>query len=957
MDTSGTIATIAGIGEAGHSGDGGPAVQARLDSPSGVALDGAGNLYIADGFNHRIRRVDTSGTITTIAGTGKAGHSGDGGPAVQARLNSPSGLTLDGAGNLYVADGFNHRIRRVDTSGAITTVAGTGESGLERGGYGGDGGPAVAARLNLPVGVALDRSGNLYIADKENHRIRRVDASGIITTIAGIGPGQFSGRDRPANVAALHRPGAVAVDRSDNLYIADSGYHHVRRVSTTGRMTTIAGTSSGNRPTDGGYNGDSGPARGVRLNSPLGLALDGSGNVYVADSANHRIRVLARPPRAPHLLTVRAVSSSRIHLVWQDNSTNERGFRIERRRAGTGRWFEIATVVTNVTTFLDEGLKPLTSYHYRVQAFNITGASATSNLVMGRTLAPSPPTLTGFSPKRGPAGTRVTLFGTRLLEATSVEFNGVSATEFDVLSGTSIDAIVPRGATSGPISVSGPGGTAVSTDSFNVTTGIQSRLFIPIVLRSPGRKPGSFFTSELTLTNRGTTTATVNFTYRAAFGRGSGTAVDSLGAGRQQVIPDVMAYLTSLGVPIGSGSAGGTLAVDFSNVSSPSAAAVTVRVSTPVEEGSGRAGLAFPGLSPDGLLAGPVFVTGLRQNRQDRSNLAVQNAGVSGEESITLRVTVFSGDPAEPGTLLLPVLTLPPGGFHQYNGILTDAGFDNGYVKVERVEGTAPYYAYGVINDNFNSDGSFVFPVRENSLVGKRGQTLPVIIETRDFASELTVTNFSRVPKTVDFRFVAEAVKTDGDTARFSLNLEAGEQRILPRIVDWMREQNVKGIGAADRSFMGAVFATVAEGDMNGIMMGARTGAPDTRGGQYSLFYHGVPYGSATIESAWIYGLQQNEENRSNLALVNTGEVDDSDVTFEIDIYDGEGDSGPRTRSIELAPRRWHQLNGILGGRRQGYVEVRKVSGNNPFIAYGVINDGARRGQRSGDGAFIFSQP
>ena len=349
----------------------------------------------------------------------------------------------------------------------------------------------------------------------------------------------------------------------------------------------------------------------------------------------------------------------------------------------------------------------------------------------------------------------------------------------------------------------------------------------------------------------------------------------------------------------------------------------------------------------------------MRQNRQDRSNLAVQNAGDAGEESVTLRVTVYSGDPASAvKSLVLPdLLTLKPGGFHQYNGILTEAGFDNGYVKVERVEGAAPYYAYGVINDNFNSDGSFIFPVREDSLSGKRGQTLPVIIETKDFASELMVTNFSAAPKTVDFRFVAEAVETDGDTAGFSLRLEAGEQRILPGIVDWLREQEVEGIGAVGEALVGAVFATVAEGDMSGIVMGARTGSPDTRGGQYSLFYNGVPYGSASTTSAWIYGLQQNEENRSNLALVNTGEVDDGEIVLEIDIYDGEGDSEPRTKSVTLRPRRWHQLNGILGNRRQGYVEVRKTMGDNPFITYGVINDGGRPGQRSGDGAFLLSQP
>ena len=316
---------------------------------------------------------------------------------------------------------------------------------------------------------------------------------------------------------------------------------------------------------------------------------------------------------------------------------------------------------------------------------------------------------------------------------------------------------------------------------------------------------------------------------------------------------------------------------------------MTTRTTTAVPDG--RAGLAYPGIAQDEGFQEAVYLCGLRENRQDRSNVAVQNTGDSSEGDLTLRVTVYSGDSAAPGSsLVLPDLSLPPGGFHQYNGILNEAGFDNGYVKVERMSGTAAYYAYGVINDNFNSDGSFVFPLTESSLVGKTGQTLPVIIETGAFQSELTVTNFSASEKTVEFSFVADAVATGNDTAEFSLRLKAGEQTILPNLVDWLRQEEVAGIGPAGRAFVGALFATPAEGDLSGIVIGARTGAPDKRGGQYSLFYNGVPYGAASVESAWIYGLQQNAENRSNLALVNTGEIDDSSSTFEITIYDGSGE-------------------------------------------------------------------
>ena len=977
VDTSGIITTIAGTGEfkesptfyegriGGYSGDGGPAVGARLNFPRAVAVDGSGNLYIADDGNHLIRRVDTGGIITTIAGTGEGtgeeryyqgGYSGDGGAAVEARLYGPIDLAVDGAGNLYIADSSNHCIRRVDASGIITTVAGVGNSG-----YSGDGGPAVDAQLRFPNGIDVDEAGNLYIADSGNDRIRQVDASGIITTIAGVGIGRLNRRDGPASLAAMDRVGDVAVDSAGNLYIADTGNQHIRRVDTRGIITTIAGTTNILGYAAVGYNWDSGPAFEVRLAEPFGIAADKSGKVYIADTMNHRIRVLTRPPRplvAPTHLKATTISFQKINLSWQDNSDGEEGFRVQRRVDGSSAWIDIGTTDANVTTYSDTGLEPTTIYNYRVRAYRQDVTSDFSNEAQATTPKVYAPTLTRIAPTRGPVGTRVTITGTHFLGATAVKFNAIPAVRFEVVSGSRIEGVVPPDFTSGPVSVVTPGGTAVSTEAFTVTdTGIHSRLFVPIVLRNQGRTPGSLFTSELILTNQGSTTAAVHYTYTAAFGGGSGTAVDVLEAGRQRVIPDAIAYLTSLGVPIESGSVGGTLVVDFSNLSLPSDAAVTVRVATPVEEGNGRAGLAFPGLHPDGLLTGPAFITGLRQNRQDRSNLAVQNAGVGGEKSITLRVTVFSGDPASGGRSVdLPDLSLPPGGFHQYNGILTEAGFDNGYVKVEPVAGTAPYYAYGVINDNFNSDGSFVFPVIEFSLVGTTGQTLPVIIETGNFQSELILTNFSASEKTVDFSFVAEAVETGDDTATFSLELKAGEQRILPNIVEELRQQEATGIGRANRAFVGALFATVAEGDMSGILIGARTGAPDQRGGQYGLFYNGVPYGSASTESAWIYGLQQNKENRSNLALVNTGEIDDSSSTFEITIYDGSGERQPRTRSVTLGPRRWTQENGILGSIRQGYVQVRKTSGDNPFVTYGVVNDGGRPGERSGDGALLPAQ-
>lgn len=280
--TPGTIQTVAGNGSQTISGDGGPALQAGLNVPVDVYVDQAGNLFITDQFNNRIRKVAPNGTISTVAGTGVAGFSGDGGPAIDAEINTPTGIRGDNSGNLYIADVVNQRIRKVDSSGIITTFAGNGNKG-----YGGDGGLAIDASFYNAVRVAIDPSGNVLVADQSDHRIRRIAPSGLITTIAGNGVGAFSGDGGPAINASLNNPTAVAVDGGGVIYISDQFNQRIRKIALDGTITTIAG--NGNP----GFGGDGGPANAAILNYPGGITVDAAGNLYFNDDINFRTRMIA----------------------------------------------------------------------------------------------------------------------------------------------------------------------------------------------------------------------------------------------------------------------------------------------------------------------------------------------------------------------------------------------------------------------------------------------------------------------------------------------------------------------------------------------------------------------------------------------------------------------------------------------------------------------------------------
>lgn len=301
---SGSIATLAGDGTPGYLGDSGLALNASLSSPTGLAFDPAGNLYIADTKNNNVRSVNPSQVITTFAGIGTCGFGAEGAPAILTPLCGPQGAVVDLAGNNYIADTENNRVIMVDSAGNIQIVAGNGTAGDAGAGNTGFG------ELYEPQGVALDSEGNLYIADTQNHRIRMLTPGSTISTIAGTGTPGFSGDGGAATAAELNAPSQVAVDASGNIYIADTQNHRVRMVTTDGNINTIAGTG------DAAYNGDDGPAVQIALSSPYGVALDGQGNVYVADTGNNRVRMLSTsqavvtPPPPAQLITVTVANAA-----------------------------------------------------------------------------------------------------------------------------------------------------------------------------------------------------------------------------------------------------------------------------------------------------------------------------------------------------------------------------------------------------------------------------------------------------------------------------------------------------------------------------------------------------------------------------------------------------------------------------------------------------------------------
>jgi Zn-dependent metalloprotease len=493
---------------------------------------------------------------------------------------------------------------------------------------------------------------------------------------------------------------------------------------------------------------------------------------------------------------------------------------------------------------------------------------------------------------------------------------------------------------------------------------VRNAVFVPVILSTPGLN-GSYYTTETTLTNHSNVNFTLQFTYlpsspSTGSSGGAGTVTASLAAGVQWTIPDTIAYLRQEGLSIPeSGTRVGILSIQPVHNNLQHLTQLRVMARTTTRTLNGQAGVAYSGIRVTEGLNGAAFLCGLRENNTDRSNLAVENLGTTADGDIRLHLTVFNGDNG--ASQPLPEVTLVPGEFAQISRILVSNGLNltNGYVKVERTGGTAPFYAYAVINDQRNSDGSFISPLPVTRDVAPR-LTLPVVVEVNTFSSEVMLTNCSGKNKTIQFEYSAQALTTEKHSTQFSVEIPAGRQISLPNFVQYLRHQGIPGLPLAGTTLAGPLVATSSDGDLNGIFLGARTSTPG-EGGSFGVFNAAMPDNALPRAGACVYGLQQNETNRSNLGLVNLSPAGGSIGDFMIDIINGDTGAVATTFYQTLPGMSWVQMNSILADKAPGvtscYVCVSRMDSLAPFILYGVINDGGAPGQGTGDGAFLTAIP
>ena len=511
------------------------------------------------------------------------------------------------------------------------------------------------------------------------------------------------------------------------------------------------------------------------------------------------------------------------------------------------------------------------------------------------------------------------------------------------------------------LTVTGPGGTSGATVAVNVSGAFftVTRL-VPIVLDVAGLG-GASYSTELTLANRGTLTADVQLAYTAASAlsaAGSGSVATTLGPGQQLVIPDTIAYLRTQGlaIPSNGSSQGGALLVTFTGLSSADVAFASARTTTP--SGSGRTGLSYAGARvddvnvPSGVQTGSSWLYGLRENSADRTNLALVNGSTS--SAITLAVTLFNG--AGSGSFRLsPDVSLGPGQWRQIGSVLSQAGFAAGYARIDLLSGPGPYYAYAVFNDNVTNDGSFVPPGTGSPL--SEPLTLPVLVETPVFQSELVLTNSSATAQTATLTYAESLTPSLGAGGSAVVPLAAGAQMIIPDAIDFLRLQGVSIGPTGSAPYAGSLSVTFrTNGTLSSGFAGARVFSAAPAGGEYGVFYPAFGLSASAASAAWVFGLQHTTSTRSNLAVTNVGDAG-GNITFHLEVYDGNtGRLAGISADDTLGPLAWLQVNDVLAayGVSNGFARVVVTAGTSHVLAYGIVNDGATPASGgTNDGSFL----
>jgi Concanavalin A-like lectin/glucanases superfamily len=499
----------------------------------------------------------------------------------------------------------------------------------------------------------------------------------------------------------------------------------------------------------------------------------------------------------------------------------------------------------------------------------------------------------------------------------------------------------------GLASAAGVGATAFGTTNTGTRT-----FFVPVVLKNQ-------YSSEITFTNRGTTTATVSMQYTATSGGGSGTATSfTLAPGRQRVEADAIDFLSLQGLPIdATGTRLGTLRVAFTGLSANDAAAVTVRTATDTTNPVGRAGLSYAGVPVEKTFASTVYLPSLAFSTSGvRTNLALQNAGAAADGNVTLRVTIYNPTGGTFG--ILPDVTLAPGGFRQFSS--ADMGLYENYsggAKVETVGGTARFYAYAVQNDQINSDGSFILPV-DPANATRSTVTIPSVVEAGAFRTELTIYNTGDLTRNVVASLLCPSCPTPAGIG-FAVPAKG-----VVYFQDFIATCRASAFGGSLANPLGVAVVTLNELDasmnVQDLVAVARTSSTVPGQGKFGVAYPALRAAQGAPYVTWISAAQQNATNRTNLAVVNLGDLDSGAISVHVDVYDGT--TGTLAASVDdprlagIPAGGFVQINAFLSafapGITNAYVRITRTSGVNAYAAYGVVNDGGNPGERTGDGAY-----